>query len=94
LDRLFAAGREDDVQQGDDREDEDDGLYAVVVNLEQQFSIWPADREPPAGWTETGTRGTRTECLRHIEATWTDMRPLSVREPRPPDPDTLPRRGS
>jgi MbtH protein len=79
------------VQHGDSPDEEDDGLYAVVVNLEQQFSIWPADREPPAGWTKTGTRGTRTGCLRHIEATWIDMRPLSAREPRPLDPGSPPR---
>ena len=82
------------MQHGDDREDDEGRQYAVVVNQEQQFSIWPLDREPPAGWTATGVRGTRAECLRHIEATWTDMRPLSARQlpeidpaARRPDPE-------
>lgn len=56
--------------------------YYVVVNHEEQYSIW-ADAEPPAGWrVVTGPR-TRDECLTHIEATWTDMRPLSARRPPP-----------
>ncbi|WP_394437404.1 MbtH family protein [Streptomyces sp. SGAir0957] len=54
--------------------------YAVVVNDEEQYSIWPAGRELPAGWHEEGSRGTREECLSHIDTVWTDMRPRSVRE--------------
>lgn len=58
-----------------------DGIeYTVVVNHEEQYSIWPADRELPLGWREEGKRGTREECLAHIEVVWTDMRPLSVRQ--------------
>jgi MbtH protein len=53
--------------------------HRVVVNDEEQYSLWPAERELPAGWREEGTRGTREACLDHIEAVWTDMRPLSVR---------------
>ncbi|NUS12078.1 MAG: MbtH family NRPS accessory protein [Streptomyces sp.] len=53
--------------------------YTVVVNDEEQFSLWPADREIPPGWREDGTRGSKEECLAHIEAVWTDMRPLSLR---------------
>jgi MbtH protein len=53
--------------------------YDVVVNHEEQYSIWPADREPPLGWTCVGMRGTKKECLDHIEQVWTDMRPLSLR---------------
>jgi MbtH protein len=51
--------------------------YKVVVNQELQYSIWPADREIPAGWTEEGTSGTRAACLEHVERVWTDMRPAS-----------------
>ncbi|RVX38942.1 MbtH protein [Nonomuraea polychroma] len=51
----------------------------VVVNHEEQYSVWPADRELPPGWRATGFAGTREECLAHIETVWTDMRPLSVR---------------
>ncbi|MDX3194278.1 MbtH family NRPS accessory protein [Streptomyces sp. MN03-5084-2B] len=53
--------------------------YLVVLNDEEQYSIWFADRELPAGWREEGTAGTREECLDHIERVWTDMRPLSLR---------------
>jgi MbtH protein len=59
---------------------EDDRRYLVVINDEEQYSIWFADRELPAGWRTEGTEGTRTECLEHIGQVWTDMRPRSVRE--------------
>ncbi len=64
----------------DDEEEDDGRVYCVVLNHEEQYSIWPAERELPAGWREEGVRGTRTECLDHIEKVWTDMRPLSVRK--------------
>ncbi|MGP3961190.1 MbtH family protein [Nonomuraea sp. 3N208] len=51
----------------------------VVVNHEEQYSVWTADRELPPGWRATGFAGTPEECLAHIETVWTDMRPLSVR---------------
>lgn len=53
--------------------------YKVVVNSEEQYSIWPLRRENPPGWRDEGTTGDRERCLDHIEAIWTDMRPLSVR---------------
>jgi MbtH protein len=53
--------------------------YAVVVNHEEQYSIWPADRPLPAGWRQDGMTGTESECLAHIDRVWTDMRPLSLR---------------
>jgi MbtH protein len=53
--------------------------YKVVVNHEEQYSIWPADRECPAGWRDDGFAGAKTECLDHIKEVWTDMRPLSLR---------------
>jgi MbtH protein len=52
----------------------------VVINDEEQYSIWPAHREVPAGWREVGVSGSKQECLDHIEAVWTDMRPKSLRE--------------
>jgi MbtH protein len=54
-------------------------LHKVVKNHEEQYSIWPADRENAPGWEDEGFSGTREECLAHVEATWTDMRPLSLR---------------
>lgn len=53
--------------------------YSVVINGEEQYSIWPTEREIPAGWSSTGKVGTKAECLDHIELVWTDMRPLSLR---------------
>lgn len=61
-------------------EDEDNETYAVVLNDEEQYSIWLAEREPPAGWHREGTVGTKAECLAHIEQIWTDLRPRSLRE--------------
>ena len=60
--------------------DEEDVIFNVVVNHEEQYSIWPADRELPAGWRAAGKSGTKKECLAHIEEVWTDMRPLSLRQ--------------
>ncbi|GGN99354.1 hypothetical protein GCM10010112_93100 [Actinoplanes lobatus] len=53
--------------------------YDVVVNDEEQYSIWAAGRAVPAGWQTVGVRGSREECLEHIEGVWTDMRPKSLR---------------
>ncbi len=53
--------------------------YAVVINDEEQYSIWSAQRDTPAGWQQVGVTGTKQECLVHIEEVWTDMRPLSLR---------------
>lgn len=55
-------------------------VYDVVRNDEEQYSLWDAERELPAGWYREGTRGTREECVAHIDRIWTDIRPLSVRE--------------
>ncbi|MEU8263735.1 MbtH family protein [Micromonospora sp. NPDC048999] len=60
-------------------EQTDDRTYQVVLNDEEQYSIWLADRELPLGWRAEGTRGTRAECLDHIGNVWTDLRPLSLR---------------
>ncbi|MEU8584197.1 MbtH family protein [Streptomyces abikoensis] len=56
-----------------------DHRYRVVLNDEEQYSIWWADRPLPDGWRAEGTEGTREECLARIDAVWTDMRPLSLR---------------
>lgn len=61
-------------------EGEDSTIYKVVMNHEEQYSIWPADRELPLGWTDAGKSGTKKECLAYIEEVWTDMRPLSLRK--------------
>jgi MbtH protein len=61
-------------------ETEDTTVYKVVVNHEEQYSIWPADRENALGWRDAGKSGTKRECLDHIKEVWTDMRPLSLRK--------------
>ncbi len=58
----------------------DDRTYLVVINDEDQYSIWLADRQPPSGWAAVGVEGSRDTCLDHIEKVWTDMRPRSLRE--------------
>lgn len=61
-------------------EREDNTVYKVVLNHEEQYSIWPADRENALGWKDEGTTGTKEECLEHIKTIWTDMRPKSLRD--------------
>ena len=63
-----------------DSDREDTTIYKVVVNHEEQYSIWPADRENPLGWQDAGKVGPKAECLEYIKEVWTDMRPLSLRK--------------
>ena len=62
-------------ESSDDRQ-----VYTVLLNDEEQYSLWPADREVPAGWRNAGKSGTKQECLAYIQEVWTDMRPLSLRK--------------
>jgi MbtH protein len=55
-------------------------IHRVVVNHEEQYSIWPAGRDLPLGWRDAGKSGSREECLAYIGEVWTDMRPLSLRK--------------
>lgn len=57
----------------------DDRIYVVVLNHEEQYSIWPQGKEIPLGWREAGKQGVKEECLAYIKEVWTDMRPLSLR---------------
>jgi len=61
-------------------EEDDERIYKVVVNHEEQYSIWPADRENALGWRDVGKSGPKAECLAYIKEVWTDMRPLSLRK--------------
>jgi uncharacterized protein YbdZ (MbtH family) len=61
-------------------ESEDRTVYKVVVNHEEQYSIWPDYKEVPAGWKPVGKAGVKSECLHYIKDVWTDMRPLSLRK--------------
>jgi MbtH protein len=60
-------------------EEDESAIYVVVVNHEEQYSIWPDYKEIPAGWRSAGKTGPRAECLTFINEVWTDMRPLSLR---------------
>lgn len=64
----------------DQFEREDTTTYRVVVNHEEQYSIWPVDRELPLGWRDAGKTGLKDECLAYVKEVWTDMRPLSLRK--------------
>ena len=80
-----------------DPDREDTTVYKVVVNHEEQYSIWPDYKEIPLGWKDAGKSGLKPECLGYIKEVWTDMRPLSLRRkmeelaknppPLPPAPD-------
>jgi MbtH protein len=62
-------------------DDHDSNLnYKVLVNHEGQYSIWPAGRENPLGWSDGGKRGSKAECLAYVKEVWIDMRPLSLRK--------------
>ena len=81
-----------------DPDREDTTIYKVVMNHEEQYSIWPADRENALGWSDVGKSGPKAECLAYIKEVWTDMRPLSLRKkmeemaknPPPPPPPAAP----
>jgi uncharacterized protein YbdZ (MbtH family) len=80
-----------------DPDREDTTIYRVVVNHEEQYSIWPDYKEIPLGWKDVRKSGLKSECLAYIKEVWTDMRPLSLRKkmeeiaknppPSPPPPD-------
>ena len=63
-----------------DPDREDAAIYRVVVNHEEQYSIWPRERENPLGWRDAGFEGNKEQCLAYIKEVWTDMRPLSLRQ--------------
>jgi MbtH protein len=60
--------------------DAEDTEFTVVINDEEQYSIWPTYKVVPQGWREVGVKGLKPHCLDYIERTWTDMRPRSLRE--------------
>jgi MbtH protein len=61
-------------------EQQEEMQFDVVVNIEQQYSIWSADMVPPEGWQRVGKKGSRQDCVAYIDNVWTDMRPLSLRQ--------------
>ena len=63
-----------------DNEQENNTLYQVVFNAEEQYSIWPAGQDNPPGWENADKSGSKAECLAYIAEVWIDMRPLSLRK--------------
>ena len=61
-------------------DEKDNTIYKVVLNHEEQYSIWPETRENALGWHDAGKSGSKEECLAYIKEVWTDMRPLSLRK--------------
>jgi MbtH protein len=61
-------------------DDEDTRLYTVLVNDEEQYSLWLKDKPVPAGWRAVGKEGTKDECSKYVDEVWVDMRPLSLRK--------------
>jgi len=61
-------------------DEEDNTIYLVVMNHEEQYSIWPDYKAIPSGWKAIGKSGNKQECLNYIKDVWTDMRPLSLRK--------------
>jgi MbtH protein len=68
-----------EVSVAETQSDWQDGRVQVVLNHDGQYSLWPAERKPLAGWRATGKTGLKDECLAHIAEVWVDMRPLSIR---------------
>lgn len=59
--------------------DDEMGEYIVLVNEEEQYSLWPSFKSIPSGWHATGPKGSRKECLDWVGVNWTDMTPKSLR---------------
>lgn len=62
--------------------DDEDGttVFQVVVNHEEQYSLWPAEFDIPGGWRDAGKQGSKAECMEYVNEVWTDMRPKSYRD--------------
>jgi MbtH protein len=60
--------------------DREDATFRVLINHEEQYSIWPEYKAIPGGWRDTGMMGDKKACTEHIDKVWTDMRPLSLRQ--------------
>lgn len=58
----------------------EEAVFKVLINHEEQYSLWPADLPVPGGWKETGQQGPKAECDDYVNRVWTDMRPKSLRE--------------
>lgn len=57
-----------------------EAIFEVLINHEEQYSIWPAGKAIPLGWSTVGKNGPKDACLEYIKENWVDMRPLSLRK--------------
>jgi MbtH protein len=73
---MFRQDEEDAMSSCFDREGE---KFRVLVNHEEQYSLWPEWKAIPGGWRDTGISGDKAHCLEYVEKAWVDMRPLSLR---------------
>jgi MbtH protein len=71
---------QESIMRSEEDEKEQQIIYRVVMNHEEQYSIWPAHKENAPGWKDAGKSGTKDECLAYVKEVWTDMRPLSLRK--------------
>lgn len=60
-------------------EEEDTRVYIVLINAEEQYSLWLKEKKIPPGWQSVGKEGSKAECVSYVDTVWTDMRPLSLR---------------
>jgi MbtH protein len=63
-----------------DKNTSNETTYRVLVNHEQQYSLWPTNLPIPAGWSDVCVNGSREQCVEYVERVWTDLRPLSLRQ--------------
>ncbi len=61
-------------------QNEDTRVYVVLINDEEQYSLWPRNQDVPAGWRSVDISGSKEECMKYVDETWTDMRPKSLRQ--------------
>lgn len=59
---------------------DDNTIFDVVINEEEQYSIWPSYKPVPDGWRSVGKQGAKADCLAYVEEHWADMRPKSLRD--------------
>jgi MbtH protein len=61
-------------------EEEDTRVYIVLINAEEQYSLWPKEKKIPPGWQSVDKEGSKSDCMSYVDTVWTDMRPLSLRK--------------
>ena len=59
-------------------DEEDTTTYKIVINHEEQYSLWPADKKNPSGWRDVGKQGEKQEMMRYIDKKWPGMQPLRL----------------